>query len=530
MSLDAIIIADFGVNSLSGSNPLRLIIEGRIADIQVVQNYINNGCIVPPIEEDGVMSWASAPRLNGIALFSYLKKHDIEVELINDFYAEEGTFRDLLKRDPKAVVISTTFIYRKKDLFLLIEKIRSIVPEIPIIVGGPFVYLSYLVLNKAHEKNYSRKEIKEDYLFLEQNDAPIDLCIVSLRGEPILHNALDRIIRGMSLRGLPNTARLIEGNYQFTERIDDITNHEELIIDWDSLPDSIFQSGVVPMQASSGCPHRCAFCNFVKDLRLAHIKPLDRLIAEIKAVERRGVKYVWFVDDNFRLGKSDLEIVCQRFVDEGLSINWMSFVRADVVKGFDFNLLRKAGCSELCLGLESADPHVLENMNKKADPKLYAEVVREILAAGINCSSYFIFGHPGETDESVAKTIEFIKSLEHPELEGVFSWSIYPFMLAPMSPIYEPDLRNKHGLEGYMNSWKHKTMDSDQAKKYIKKAFFELDNSGPIYRGDNQEILSSLTPSKRKNFEAVRHRLGKKAALNQLNEDLVIKLFSDVLT
>jgi hypothetical protein len=67
LALDAIIIADSGIDSLSGTNPLKLKIDGKIADIQTVLNFVkNNGQIVHPIEGDRVMSWASAPKLNGI--------------------------------------------------------------------------------------------------------------------------------------------------------------------------------------------------------------------------------------------------------------------------------------------------------------------------------------------------------------------------------------------------------------------------------------------------------------------------------
>ena len=91
MDIDAIIIADSGAKTVSGTNPLKLEIEGRTADIQVVYNYLKNkGRLTAPIEGDDVMSWASAPNLNGIYLFSYLTHHHFNVELINSFYKEKA--------------------------------------------------------------------------------------------------------------------------------------------------------------------------------------------------------------------------------------------------------------------------------------------------------------------------------------------------------------------------------------------------------------------------------------------------------
>ena len=48
-----------------------------------------------------------------------------------------------------------------------------------------------------------------------------------------------------------------------------------------------FKSGVVPLQASYGCPYNCAFCNFMKDRRLMGVKPLDDLIEELKTVQEK---------------------------------------------------------------------------------------------------------------------------------------------------------------------------------------------------------------------------------------------------
>lgn len=532
MALDAIIISDSGVDTVSGTNPLRLNLDGRTADTQVILNYLKHGGQIKiPIEGDGFMSWASAPKLNGIYLFSYLIKHTFDVELINSFYNEKNRFRRLLERTPRAVIISTTFMVGKQTLRKLIEDIRNIAPDVFIIVGGSFVYLSYLMLQRSHEPNYDTASAKDDFLFLGIDDEPaVDFYIISLRGEQILCDALEKIKKSQPIDDLPNSARLEGRAYHFTRQIDDITEADGFFIDWESLPGSIFNAGVVPMQASIGCSYDCAFCNFTKDRRLTCIKPLDKLVAELKAVSERGIRYVWFVDDNFRLGRGDLNAVCQRFVDEGISIQWMTFIRASTLKKIDVELLRRAGCTEVQLGLESADPQMLKYMNKKANPHLYDEVLNKLLSGGINCSCYFIFGFPGETNESVRRTREFIENHEYPEFEGNLAWSIYPFILTPLSPIYEPEMRKKYNLTGYLHTWEHQTMNTDQAKEHIVKTFFELNNSGPIYRGDNLDIFHRMGSKRRKSFESVRHRLSKIAVKGQIEKQDIIQSFNHVLS
>ena len=528
--MDAIVIADSGAESLSATNPLRLSLCERTASIQVVLSYLGHGGeIVEPIPGESLAAWSSAPKLNGVFLGAYLAQQGFEVDLIDRYFEEKNRFRELIRGNPRAVIISTTFIAGKKTLRKLVADIRSVAPGVFIIAGGPLIYLSYLVLQKRRQGGYDTESAKEDFLFLAQGDDPlVDLHIVSLRGETILVEVLRRIKDGKSLHEIPNTIRHSGDGYELSPRWQEGLEAEPFLIPWRSVPDAVFQSSVVPMQASVGCPYRCAFCNFTKDRRLNYIKPLEVLVDEIREVVRRGARYIWFVDDNFRLGKDDLNSVCRRFIEEKFNIAWMTFVRASALKEVDTGLLKDAGCSEVQLGLESADPTVLRNMNKKATPELYSEVLRKLLGAGINCSCYFIFGFPGETDESARRTREFIKAHQFPEMEGCLYWSIFPFMLTPLSPIYEPHMREKYGLKGYMHRWRHRSMSSERAKEHVLETFLELTHSGPIYREDNQDVLRSLGHWDRKRFEWARHRLSKVALKGKISKEDVFNVFSNL--
>ncbi|MFH1350452.1 MAG: radical SAM protein [Pseudomonadota bacterium] len=531
MDLDAIIISETGKHGLTGIIPDRLEIDGRHGSIQLIKNYLEHqGKIVPPINGNGILSWWSAPKLNGLHLFNFLTQKGLRVRLINKYHQDREDFCELLKEGPRAVIISTTFIRSKDALREITDDIRSLAPDIFIIAGGSFVYLSYLMFKRSHEEGYLTQSAKDDLLFFNNEDPSVDFYIISLLGEPILYEALKRLLDNRSLDGIPNTGIFDGKEYIFSRQVDDIPNAETIPIDWGSLPDNIFRYGVVSLQGSRGCPHRCAFCNFVRDRRLLSVKPLSQLIDELKIISSRGVKYVWFVDDNFRLGSKDLNTVCKRFIDEGIGIRWMTMVRADTLKDIDMDLLSHSGCIEVQLGLESADPQILSNMNKRANPTLYREVVRNLLEVGINCSCYFIFGFPGETGETALRTREFIKSIEYPRLKGTLSWSLFPFSLYPMSPIFELEERKKYGLSGYLRDWRHNTMDSNRAMEHVRAGFFELDNSCAVYRGDNLDMLFNLTPFQRRSFLINRHRLTKLSLKRPIEKTDVMSSFSEVLS
>ncbi len=522
MNNEIFIIADSGEGSLSGTNPLRFTLGGQLGTIQTVQNYYSNRGEIRNFSPDrNHPAWSSAPKLNGLFLYSHLRRHGFEPILANDFEQFQSKAQ-LSTQGHKIIVISTTFIYNKATLNTLLDQVKAIAPDSTIIVGGHFVYFSYLLKQKQSDPDYDTDSPRSDFLFLENETSVADYFITDRHGHQTLIQLLNRCLTGQSVSGLANIARLHEGTPVFSEQVEEPLVPENLKIDWAHLPDWVYESAVVPMQASVGCPHHCAFCNFVKDHRFNSIKPLEELIGEMHTVIQRGARYIWFSDDNFRLGKKDLTAVCERILAEGIQVRWQSFIRASALQGIDFELLKRAGCIEVQIGLESADETILENMNKKATPALYAEVVKDLLQAGINCSCYFIVGFPGETSDSVARTLQFIQALESPEAEGCLSWSIFPFMLSPLSPIYESAQKVRYGLDGYMLKWKHATMDSDQAMKHVKQMFFTLENSGPIFRADNLDLLHSLCPKNRKAFIKSRQALTKKSLKGELSDAEVI--------
>ncbi len=168
-------------------------------------------------------------------------------------------------------------------------------------------------------------------------------------------------------------------------------------------------------------------------------------------------------------------------------------------------------------------------MNKFADPDMYYHVVNKLLEVGIDCSCCFIVGFPGETEETFQRTVDFIENVPKASQTGSFFWSIYPFLLVPLSPIYEPLKRSKYSLSGYLNEWSHYSMNSHFARKCIVKAFREIRNSSPIYSGDNIEMMNELLPAKKKKFIRARHALSKQFLDIPYDRSLVIESFSKIL-
>jgi len=72
-------------------------------------------------------------------------------------------------------------------------------------------------------------------------------------------------------------------------------------------------------------------------------------------------------------------------------------------------------------------------------------------------------------------------------------------------------------------------MNSEEAKEHLLQIFFELDNSGPIYRGDSLDMLSRIGARTSHRFAALRHRLAKASMRGRLDPNEVYQSFAGLL-
>ena len=92
-------------------------------------------------------------------------------------------------------------------------------------------------------------------------------------------------------------------------------------------------------------------------------------------------------------------------------------------------MLKDAGCLMVSLGIESADPHILAAHKSGVSLDDVCDTVRRIQAAGLRAKGLFMMGLPGETEESIRRTSDFIISLG---LDDMNMSKFTPFPGAPL--------------------------------------------------------------------------------------------------
>ena len=137
------------------------------------------------------------------------------------------------------------------------------------------------------------------------------------------------------------------------------------------------------------------------------------MIDEIKHLAGRyGVKEISFYDDTFTAVKKNVKEFCEIAVKENLGVIWSCFSRTDFVNREILELMKKAGCHQICYGIESGDEGILKNIRKNTSLKTAKNAIELTKSAGIEARATFMLGNPGETADTLMKTYRFALDID----------------------------------------------------------------------------------------------------------------------
>jgi len=475
--MDVVIIA--GISKDKGSQ-FSLKHDYLLTKDGMIMNYSNLKKIFS-FSPFSALAGYNTPYLAGIYLYSYLSRRGVKCGLINFFDLEIEQFEKLIQQEPKIVAISSTFLTNIRAVKKITEIIRRYAPDIKIILGGPLVYNSYL-LYQIKDNNYDINSCNQDYFFLNSEKfyhEDIDLFVVEEQGEETLWGVVNAIKNCKDYQEIPNLAYYKNDQLVFTYRRTENNDFSEDLVNWDEVPKEYIYP-IFPVRGSRGCPYRCKFCNFSPG-RTFRLKSPDIVAQEIAALANTGrVRMIRFTDDNLFLNRRYLEDYCRNIIKVGKGIKWTSFIRASSITEDNIQLLKDSGCLLAQIGVESGDRSILKEMNKKDTPENYLRVIELLNTHGISTQLYFIIGFPGETVKTIENTIQLINQF-HYQGPAINEIMIFPFILVPLSPVYEPENRKKYNLNGYMTEWVHYTMNSEEAQKVAREILLRIDNIYPHY-------------------------------------------------
>lgn len=166
------------------------------------------------------------------------------------------------------------------------------------------------------------------------------------------------------------------------------------------------------MITTRNCPFNCAFCPQTYIRRLykytIRLRSPENVRDEIHYLQERfNCHHFRFVDDLFTFNKRWMMKTCSLL--EPLHIHFRTQTRADILDAEQCDQLKRAGCDEVGLGVESADDDVLLLMNKRMTADINKQAIHLVKDAGLTIKVNWMSGLPGETWSTIEKNKQFMR-------------------------------------------------------------------------------------------------------------------------
>ncbi len=169
------------------------------------------------------------------------------------------------------------------------------------------------------------------------------------------------------------------------------------------------------ISTSRGCPSRCEFCAIRCTFGDAYrYRSPENVLAEIEYLnDTYKIKELHFEDDNLTANKKRAVALFKGIIDRklDLSLNSPSGLAVFALDEGLLDLMREAGYYSISLAIESGVPEVLKLMRKKVDLQKAKRLIRYARSIGMKTKAFFILGYPGETKDTMKRTVDFAGEL-----------------------------------------------------------------------------------------------------------------------
>lgn len=297
----------------------------------------------------------------------------------------------------------------------LAEKLKERLPTVPVVLGGP-------QLCSAPERTM-KSGVYDIGVLGEGEETMLDLVRALQEGRKDLSGIKGLILReGNELRFTPPR--------HYIKDLDSLpfpARHLYPPLDrYRPVPASYIKKPVGLMITSRGCPYQCIFCDrkvFGNRFRAHSPKYVADEMEEV--VKVHGAREIRFMDDTFTMDIGRVEGICEELFRRRLDVPWTCLTRVNTVNLEILRKMKAAGCWQVIYGIESGDQRILETVKKGVTVEQNEWAVRLAKKAGLNVRATFVLGLPGETAETVRRTIEFAKRVPL-DVVNFFAVILYP--------------------------------------------------------------------------------------------------------
>jgi radical SAM superfamily enzyme YgiQ (UPF0313 family) len=309
-------------------------------------------------------------------------------EIIADLFADlEHYMLDLLSGVKPDVLGLTAHSGNLAMAKFALELTRNRYPHIKTVMGGSIFF------------NHLSEGTPDLEAFLERTESYLDKIIMG-KGEVLFL----KYLRGE----LPESQRVYTSWSQEKEEPGLYT------IDIPDLTDFDLQKYFYLAATSSySCPFECSFCNSLNYFGKYRERDPKQTVKEMKRLQERHGHKLFFMTDS--LLNTTITGLSKELIANDLTAYMDAYFRVDKPSADIENTLlwRNGGFYRARIGTESGSQHVLDLMGKHITPEMIKSTICALAQAGIKTTTYWVIGHPGETEEDFQKTLDLIEELKN---------------------------------------------------------------------------------------------------------------------
>jgi radical SAM superfamily enzyme YgiQ (UPF0313 family) len=162
--------------------------------------------------------------------------------------------------------------------------------------------------------------------------------------------------------------------------------------------------------ASRGCPYRCNWCAKPIYGDSFAVRSARSVAEEMRSLKFDfGAEHLWFADDIFGLRAKWVRELADDVERLDAAVPFKMQSRVDLMSAKNADALRRAGCAEVWMGVESGSQKILDAMDKGTRVEQIAKARENLRKEGIRACYFLQFGYPGETWEDINKTVQLVR-------------------------------------------------------------------------------------------------------------------------
>ncbi len=189
------------------------------------------------------------------------------------------------------------------------------------------------------------------------------------------------------------------------------------------------EGAMVGVETKRGCPEPCVYCaDPVAKGKIYRLRPPEFVAREIENLFNQGVSWFHLCDSEFNLPLNHAKEICNALVESGLGtrIKWYCYCSPFSFDRELARLMKKAGCAGINFGVDSLVDSQLASLGRKHRLKDIEELVKMLKEEKINFIFDLLIGGPGETEETIHKTIEVAQKIGVPLVGMSLGVRLYP--------------------------------------------------------------------------------------------------------